>query len=198
MSEFLDGPKPIETHYKGYRFRSRLEARWAVFLDALGTEWVYEKQGYDIDGTWYLPDFWLPYAPMRHEGWGNWIEIKPLPLSEAETNLLAGLARETGHRTYALCGQPWPGEYKVYIFQHHHHGVPERIPILSEGVIVEIDPHAGNEFETMGRCLRVSYQQGSFPFVESYSFWQGGVGGLDRAFRAARQARFEHGEHPVV
>ena len=26
--------KPIETNYKGYRFRSRLEARWAVFFDA--------------------------------------------------------------------------------------------------------------------------------------------------------------------
>jgi hypothetical protein len=25
--------KAIETHYKGYRFRSRLEARWAVFFD---------------------------------------------------------------------------------------------------------------------------------------------------------------------
>lgn len=28
--------KAIETRYKGYRFRSRLEARWAVFFDALG------------------------------------------------------------------------------------------------------------------------------------------------------------------
>jgi hypothetical protein len=27
--------KAIETSYKGYRFRSRLEARWAVFFDAL-------------------------------------------------------------------------------------------------------------------------------------------------------------------
>ena len=198
MSGFLDGPKPIETQYKGYRFRSRLEARWAVFLDALGVEWVYEKQGYDIDGTWYLPDFWLPYAPMRQEGWGHWIEIKPLPLCEDESKLLAGLARQTGHRTFALCGQPWPGEYKVSIFQHHHHGIPERIPILSEGEIVEIGTHTGTEFETMGRSLRVSCQQGSFPFVESYSFWQGGVGGLERSFRAARQARFEHGERPVV
>ena len=25
--------KAIETYYKGYRFRSRLEARWAVFFD---------------------------------------------------------------------------------------------------------------------------------------------------------------------
>lgn len=31
--------KPIETKYKGYRFRSRLEARWAVFFDALGISW---------------------------------------------------------------------------------------------------------------------------------------------------------------
>lgn len=27
--------KPIDTHYKGCRFRSRLEARWAVFFDHL-------------------------------------------------------------------------------------------------------------------------------------------------------------------
>jgi hypothetical protein len=26
----------IETFYRGYRFRSRLEARWAVLFDALG------------------------------------------------------------------------------------------------------------------------------------------------------------------
>lgn len=40
--------KAIETSYKGYRFRSRLEARWAVFFDALGIEWEYEKEGYEL------------------------------------------------------------------------------------------------------------------------------------------------------
>ena len=30
--------KAIETVYKGYRFRSRLEARWAVFFDACGVK----------------------------------------------------------------------------------------------------------------------------------------------------------------
>lgn len=34
--------KPIQTRYKGYHFRSRLEARWAVFFDALGIAWKYE------------------------------------------------------------------------------------------------------------------------------------------------------------
>jgi len=53
--------KPIETAYNGYRFRSRLEARWAVFFDALGVEYQYEPEGYDLgEAGYYLPDFYLP------------------------------------------------------------------------------------------------------------------------------------------
>ena len=40
--------KAIETQYKGYRFRSRLEARWAVFFDALQVRWDYELEGFDL------------------------------------------------------------------------------------------------------------------------------------------------------
>src|ERR1022692_1636793 len=32
------------TQYNGYRFRSRLEARWAVFFNALHIKYVYEKE----------------------------------------------------------------------------------------------------------------------------------------------------------
>ena len=52
--------RAIETRYKGYRFRSRLEARWAVFMDAAGIAWEYEKEGYALPSGNYLPDFWLP------------------------------------------------------------------------------------------------------------------------------------------
>lgn len=51
--------RPIETRYAGFRFRSRLEARWAVFFDTLGIKWEYEPQGYMLDGKPYLPDFKL-------------------------------------------------------------------------------------------------------------------------------------------
>jgi hypothetical protein len=62
--------KPIETRYKGYRFRSRLEARWAVFFDAIGIEWEYEKEGFTNDeGDYYLPDFYLPETK-------TWVEVK--------------------------------------------------------------------------------------------------------------------------
>jgi len=53
--------KAIETKYNGYLFRSRLEARWAVFFDACGIEYEYESEGFRLeDGTRYLPDFYLP------------------------------------------------------------------------------------------------------------------------------------------
>lgn len=52
----------IETRYAGHHFRSRLEARWAVFLNTLGIRWEYEPQGYTVgpNKTPYLPDFYLP------------------------------------------------------------------------------------------------------------------------------------------
>lgn len=73
--------KAIETVYRGYKFRSRLEARYAVLFDALGLEWEYEAEGYDMgDAGRYLPDFWLP-------GIGWHIEIKPDSLTISAADL---------------------------------------------------------------------------------------------------------------
>jgi len=53
--------KAIETEYNGYRFRSRLEARWAVFFDIASIKYLYEYQGFVLnDSRNYLPDFYLP------------------------------------------------------------------------------------------------------------------------------------------
>lgn len=65
----------IETAYKGRLFRSRLEARWAVFFDAMKMQWQYEPEGYKLsDGTCYLPDFKI----TTPQGQTRWFEIKPL------------------------------------------------------------------------------------------------------------------------
>lgn len=62
--------KAIETEYKGHLFRSRLEARWAVFFESLGIEWEYETEGFELpSGQRYLPDFHLP----KHQ---LWVEVK--------------------------------------------------------------------------------------------------------------------------
>lgn len=52
--------KAIPTEYAGVRFRSRLEARYAMFFDEHKMGWEYEVEGIDLGGRWYLPDFWLP------------------------------------------------------------------------------------------------------------------------------------------
>lgn len=53
--------KAIETFYKGFRFRSRLEARWAILFDTIGIPWIYEPEGFVLNnGAMYLPDFYLP------------------------------------------------------------------------------------------------------------------------------------------
>lgn len=66
--------KAIETQYKGYRFRSRLEARWAVFFDALKLDWQYEPEGFDLgQAGYYLPDFRVAMP----SGLVTWYEVKP-------------------------------------------------------------------------------------------------------------------------
>lgn len=90
----------IPTKYSGVLFRSRLEARWAVFFDALGIKWQYEAEGYQLkDGTRYLPDFRLaiPGDANTHHAF---VEIKPL--GDKSTSF----ARETPDTVLELEGDP--------------------------------------------------------------------------------------------
>ena len=73
--------KAIETEYRGYRFRSRLEARWAVFFDACGVKWEYEPEGFILpNGQQYLPDFLLHDVTFNHAGYTEgkdlYVEVK--------------------------------------------------------------------------------------------------------------------------
>lgn len=106
--------KAIETIYNGYRFRSRLEARWAVFFDTLQVRWQYEPEGFKLpSGAGYLPDFYLPDLDL-------WIEIKPgdapeyqsrdsMPLSAEWTKpleLASEFAQSSGKDIAILYGTP--------------------------------------------------------------------------------------------
>lgn len=110
---------PIETTYKGYRFRSRLEARWAVFFDAMGIKFVYEPDTFDLDGTCYLPDFWLPT-------WKMFVEIKPIEPTEEQLEKCFKLSELTDKDVLLIAGQPWTGEYKVYVFFGGGGGIPKK------------------------------------------------------------------------
>jgi len=79
--------KAIDTYYNGKLFRSRLEARWAVFFDQCGVSYEYEPEGYDLgDGIWYLPDFLLHDVVFNHAGYKRgqdlYVEVKGKMSSE--------------------------------------------------------------------------------------------------------------------
>jgi hypothetical protein len=172
-----DGMKPIETIYKGYRFRSRLEARWAVYFDAIGIVWEYEKEGYKFKNRIkYLPDFWLPQVNM-------WAEVKPNCFDEQELEKVELLVRETCYSCILLDGMPDKRSYGVVVFQ--------------DDELVVGGP---------GDCDCVISMYHGYPVGEGRFYsWTGGVDAHDfgprgmfedvtAAVEKARSARFEYGE----
>lgn len=103
--------KAIETRYAGCRFRSRLEARWAVFFNTLGIRWEYEPEGFELPSGRYLPDFYL--RMNEFVGWedydeqhdpGFWVEVKPTAPTPREFALLQELSTATRRLGFFLSG----------------------------------------------------------------------------------------------
>lgn len=96
--------KVIETRYRGYRFRSRLEARWALALDVCGVKWQYEVDGYVLPSGPYLPDFRLDVYGRK----GPWIEIKGAEPTDRECKLMRELC--AAHSMYGFIVWGTPGD----------------------------------------------------------------------------------------
>lgn len=106
----MDAPlielKAIQTVYDGQHFRSRLEARWAAFFNALQIPYSYEPEGFDLNGLKYLPDFWLPDHKFFFEVKGPFTDNKgpekALALATASRRMvfLFGEIPKFDHRGY--------------------------------------------------------------------------------------------------
>ena len=78
------------TAYRGIQFRSRLEARWAVYLDfnPLIDYWEYEPRSFTLDdGSAYTPDFVIQMGT----GLQCWVEVKPVIPTDDYLRLLASV-----------------------------------------------------------------------------------------------------------
>ncbi len=186
--------KAIETQYKGFRFRSRLEARWAVFFDSLGVPYEYEAQGYDLDGLWYLPDFFLPELNCH-------IEIKPTFLVDKDWEKVRRLG-ESMAPAIALCGNPWPWEYFSYFAAA---GVIVPVPSAQWALcdecrhvsLIVSSLDARNRLARLAcsrDCLDCHVSRWPMPSQSPRVF--SASDRMDCAYVAARSARFEHGESP--
>ncbi len=174
----LDLCKPIETSYKGYRFRSRLEARWAVYFDAIGLKWQYEPEGFEFkDGTRYLPDFWLPqvkmWAEVKHEG----------GFANEELYKIYLLVRGTGKGCILLDGMPDERCYRATIYCSSDTWAVHRF-IISGHYLSEDEPFLPRfpNSTSDSPCENIHFAQGDcFDDVRP-------------AINAARAARFEFDE----
>lgn len=96
----------IETVYKGYKFRSRLEARWAVAFDLHKIAYEYEPEAYLLPSGAYLPDFYFPK-------WDMFGEVKRGEFTNGERTKCKELVLATGKNCLLLDGLPTYGAYEV-------------------------------------------------------------------------------------
>lgn len=182
--EFCMKIKAIETVYNGYRFRSRLEARRAVFFDTLGVKYEYEPEGYVLpDGTCYLPDFYLPI------GGGIYLEVKgKKPTSEEykKAELLG-----VGLDKPIVIAVGLPGENWGELCDQNEHvplGWYDAFPAL---YLPELRWCFAYD---KSRIFDYKKFDMSEVRADSNLLWVTGLPYGTRAVLAAKQARFEHGE----
>lgn len=108
--------KAIETRYNGRRFRSRAEARHAVFFDNMGIAYEYEKEGFVINSKPYLPDFYLPELDL-------WYEVKGAPPTEEEIILARDFAVENETSIGLAYGEVWQSSSLSGIYRFDNFGI---------------------------------------------------------------------------
>lgn len=183
------GIHPIETVWHGYRFRSRLEARWAVAFEAMCIDWEYEPEGYVLDdGTWYLPDFLLHGIHGRSAG-DVYVEVKGV-MTEADKHKIEEFAKSK----------------PVYVVGRIKQGNDRGLCCWYQFMRDVVNSGAENSYyysfvnmdgDQFGAFLGVNH--GGYPefFGEDSSYldstWP--VASHD-AYECALQARFDHGETP--
>ena len=194
--------RPIQTFYKGYRFRSRLEARWAVFFDHCGVAWEYEPEGFELEnGLYYLPDFLLHGVTGRVEG-DLWVEVKGNMTEESARKILAFSGVEDE------CDDPNINEYVVKRPILVVGGIPDGTSMgrinyeIAKAGYNDKEWHGANAFNffTVDGDYFAAHpgvnKTGGFELFgddSSYLCEQDDIA-TERAYRAARCARFEHGE----
>jgi hypothetical protein len=100
----------VPTIYRGLVYRSKLAAEWAVFLDALGIEHIYEAKSFLVGrSTRYAPDFWLPELKAR---------LDVLPADPVIRGALRWKAEEiakqrSDERVWIASGAPRRGEWHI-------------------------------------------------------------------------------------
>ena len=182
----------IDTVYDGYRFRSRLEAKWAMFFNEAGIEYSYEPKGIKTSYGWYLADFFIPSMDL-------WIDVKGN--AEAEPFALNKLAEicEEGQRGAIIENIPLvknnsinPFESKDFKLQHNvtfGEGTEDGLYLFCSCIKC-----GAYGFEYEGRSARIECGCDHSDISNGDRSHNYDSPNLLKAYKVARGARFEHDE----
>lgn len=182
----------IDTVYNGYKFRSRLEARWAYFFDLIGIEYEYEPEGIMVNGMRYLPDF---YLPQFH----SFFEVKRRSLLDTEEGEKAikkiSYGMESGAFSGLICfGDPADDCIRIFCQEYSDSSGGNYEDNVRFSLNDDLEP-----------VLKIFMSRSDREFIDTW----GGMNSIpievgindihpivsDAKIRA-RQVRFEHGEAP--
>ena len=212
--------KAIETFYKGYHFRSRLEARWAVFFDTLGIPWKYEVEGYgkEISVTTasgeevnevvrYLPDFFLP---SRWGGGGVYVEVKGDQNAlkkdweyHAEMHDYGGILPnfsgsigKSDAGLLLLSDIPEASQAKIYFHPviQHHKGLVKSYAFFNGGGLSVVKESPLAEMLGIEPVYGLEHQADDWAIDMRQVHTNLYSPNVVKAYAAARAARFEHGQ----
>ena len=180
----------LPTEYSETVFRSRLEARWAVFFDAAGIPWVYEKEGFDLGRVGcYLPDFWLPDQNC-------WVEIKGQEPNVREERVAMALALIVGFPVYLFVGDFYirGGSCRVpeaHVWQPTSGDRPRQLEFFDQGHIWCECAHCGRMgIQYQGRSARLPCDESCDKDRSSDRLHNWDSERLTEAYRAARSYKF--------
>ena len=210
----------INTEYNGYLFRSRIEARWAVFFDHVGLKYEYEKEGINLPfNGYYLPDFWLPELNI-------YIEVKGTYPTKIEKGKAQELAIESGCLVAILFGgipspdedwwrdhfEDYEGNYMLTFVDPSRYEYDEEsgcpFPEFTQSFNSKNIGHTwgyNDSFMLCDCCGGISIDNTVYNGMKNEGckkstppFFKYRLNIPYESFKVARMARFEHGETPVV
>jgi hypothetical protein len=194
--------KAIETYYNGYRFRSRLEARWAVFFDALRVRYEYEPEGFYLpSGASYLPDFRVKCHGLRgsydDSPFNLYIEVKG-EMTAKDAEKIREFAGEHIVDDISSIKNP------ILIVGN----IPDHGSEADSRILNAYDRMNGTNVYPFNYMLIDGDYFAAYPAAHNGMFylWGDDESYIDRddfdnvrhAYDLARQARFEHGETPKI
>ncbi|MFD8471913.1 hypothetical protein ACFV2E_07615 [Streptomyces globisporus] len=196
-------PPLTDTPYAGHQFRTRLEARWAVFFDTLQVRWQYEPQAFDLaplpDNTLhlgtYLPTFWLPaqkawFAVTRDEpadeGWQRFFRFAEL----LDQRAFLAVGELPDPRTIEESGHPYEGDFEIHTMGDHHYAWT--ICRWCDFADLAFDARSAR---TLCGCHRTKYPDSLAPCCNGDKCCRGDLPEILAAYSTARSARFE-GDRP--